>query len=317
MRTACGRKEMMKSKNTKGLLHRIWKGRYAYLFLLPLFAGLILFSYYPPVLGVYRSFFDWDGVREGVFTGLDNYRKLFQDEVFLNSVPTMFKIMIPKLLIGIIVPLIMAEMIFSVRNKKYQSMYRVLILLPIVAPGIVGTLIWKNIFDPNGGLLTAILKALGILGEEQIVDWLGSVKTVIPSIIFMGFPWIGGTSVLIYMSGLMGISQEVIEASRLDGCSTLKRICFIDLPNIVGQIRYFWSSASSAACRDYSVQIVLTQGRPGYATYVPGYYMYLQAFTAGNMGYACAIGTVIFVVIALITALTFKLMNAGRFDVDS
>ncbi len=65
------------------------------------------------------------------------------------------------------------------------------------------------------------------------------------------------------------------------------------------------------------MQIVLTQGRPGYATYVPGYYMYLQAFTAGNMGYACAIGTVIFVVIALITALTFKLMNAGRFDVDS
>lgn len=304
-------------KSKKKLLSEIWRCRRAYLFLLPLFIGLIIFSYYPPVLGIYRSFFQWDGVKEGVFTGLDNYKKLFQDEVFLNSIPTMLKIMLPKLVIGVVVPLIMAEMIFSVKNKKHQSLYRVLILLPIVAPGVVGTLIWKNIFDPNNGLLTAVLRGIGILAQDQVVDWLGSVETVIPSIIFMGFPWIGGTSVLIYMSGLMGISQEVIEASKLDGCGTFKRILSIDLPNITGQIRYFIVFGIIGGLQDYSVQIVLTQGRPGYATYVPGYYMYLQAFTAGNMGYACTIGTVLFVVIALITALTFKVLNASRFDVDA
>lgn len=282
----------------------------AYLFLLPLFAGLCIFSYYPPVLGVFRSFFQWDGVRTGVFTGLENYRKLFHDQVFLQSVPTMLKIMLPKLVIGIVVPLVMAEMIFNVRNKNVQSAYRILVLLPIVAPGVVGTLIWKNIFDPNGGLLTAVLKALHLMEAGQVIDWLGSVETVIPSIIFMGFPWVGGTSVLIYTSGLMNISQDVLEASRLDGCSTLKRIFLIDLPNITGQIRYFLIFGIIGGLQDYSVQIVLTQGRPGYATYVPGYYMYVQAFTAGNMGYACAIGTAIFVVIALITAATFKITHS-------
>lgn len=290
----------------------MWKCRRAYIFLLPLFIGLCIFSYYPPVLGIYRSFFEWDGVREGTFIGLDNYRKLMSDEIFMNSIPTMLKIMLPKLLIGIVAPLIMAELIFCVRNKKMQSAYRISVLLPIVAPGVVGTLIWKNIFDPNGGLLTTILRALQILEEGQVIDWLGSVKTVIPSIIFMGFPWIGGTSVLIYTSGLMSISGEVIESSRLDGCSTLKRIFKIDLPLISGQIRYFLIFGIIGGLQDYSVQIVLTQGRPGYATYVPGYYMYLQAFTAGNMGYACAVGTMIFVIIAVISALTFKMTHSSE-----
>ena len=303
----------MKVKKYKnGLLKEIWKCRRAYIFLLPLFIGLCIFSYYPPVLGIYRSFFEWDGVREGTFIGLDNYRKLMSDEIFMNSIPTMLKIMLPKLLIGIVAPLIMAELIFCVRNKKMQSAYRISVLLPIVAPGVVGTLIWKNIFDPNGGLLTTILRALQILEEGQVIDWLGSVKTVIPSIIFMGFPWIGGTSVLIYTSGLMSISGEVIESSRLDGCSTLKRIFKIDLPLISGQIRYFLIFGIIGGLQDYSVQIVLTQGRPGYATYVPGYYMYLQAFTAGNMGYACAVGTMIFVIIAVISALTFKMTHSSE-----
>lgn len=306
----------MRSKQT-GLLHKIWKSRKAYLFLLPLFAGLIVFSYYPPILGIYRSFFKWDGINPGSFAGLNNYKKLVSDEIFLNSVPTMLKIMLPKLLIGIMVPLIAAEMIFSVRNLKLKSFYRVAILLPIVAPGTVGTLIWKNIFDPNGGLLTSILRGLGILDPGQVIDWLGGVNSVIPSIIFMGFPWIGGTSVLIYMSGLMSISSEVIEASRLDGCSTLRRIISIDLPNIMGQIRYFLVFGIIGGLQDYSVQIVLTEGGPGYSTYVPGYYMYIQAFTAGNMGYACAIGTTIFVVIAIITALTFKVMNKAQFSLDA
>lgn len=303
----------MKVKRYKhGLIKEMWKCRRAYLFLLPLFAGLCIFSYYPPVLGIYRSFFEWDGIREGTFIGLDNYRKLLADEVFMNSIPTMLKIMLPKLVIGIAAPLVMAELIFCVRNKKMQSAYRISVLLPIVAPGVVGTLIWKNIFDPNGGLLTTILRTLRIIEEGQIIDWLGSVQTVIPTIIFMGFPWIGGTSVLIYTSGLMSISTEVIESSRLDGCSTLKRIFKIDLPLIAGQIRYFLIFGIIGGLQDYSVQIVLTQGRPGYATYVPGYYMYLQAFTAGNMGYACAIGTMIFVIIALISAFTFKMTRSNE-----
>ena len=231
-------------------------------------------------------------------------------QVFLRSIPTMFAIMIPRLLIGIVVPLVMAELIFGVKSQKLQSLYRVLVLVPIVAPGVVGTLIWRNIFDPTSGLLTTVARLLGFMGPTQVIDWLGDPNWVVPSIIFMGFPWIGGTSVLIYMSGLMGISSEVLEASRLDGASVLVRIWKIDLPLLIGQIRYFLIFGLIGGFQDYSTQIVLTDGGPGYSTYVPGYYMYQQAFMHDNMGYASAIGSVMFVVIMVVSLFAFKFVSS-------
>ena len=294
------------------LARRIWKGRNGYFFIAPLVIGLIVFCYFPPIIGVYRSFFKWSGTGEAVFIGIENFKRLFADEVFLNSIPTMFLIMIPRLLIGIVVPLIMAELIFSVKSDRMQNMYRVMILLPIVAPGIIGQLIWKNIYEPTTGLMTTLVRALHIVPQDAIISWLNDPKTVIFSIIFMGFPWIGGTSVLIYMSGLMNISGEVIEASRLDGANTLQRILRIDIPMLMGQVRYFLVFGIIGGMQDYGTQIVLTKGGPGYATYVPGYYLYNQAFTAGNMGYACAVGTVLFLVIMLLSAFVFRFSFGGR-----
>ena len=166
-----------------------------------------------------------------------------------------------------------------------HELYRFLFLLPMVAPGVVNLLIWKNIYDANSGLMTELVRLLGIVGEEESIDWLGSSKYIIFSIIFMGFPWLGGTSVLIYMSGLMNISTEVIEASRLDGAGTWTRIFRIDLPLLMGQIRYFLIFGLIGGFQDYGVQVVLTSGGPdGYATYVPGYYMYELMYAHGTIG---------------------------------
>jgi ABC-type sugar transport system permease subunit len=150
---------------------------------------------------------------------------------------------------------------------------------------------------------------IGVLGETGVVDWLGDPSFVIFSIIFMGFPWIGGTSVLIYMSGLMNISGEIIESSLLDGANTITRIIRIDIPMIIGQIRYFLIFGIIGGLQDYGVQIVLTKGGPGYSTMVPGYYMFTQAFDAGRMGYASAIGTVMFFVIFIFTMLTYRFVK--------
>ncbi len=288
----------------------IWRRKLAYLFIAPLIIGLLIFSYYPPVYGLVLSFFEKHSVGEAKFIGLLNYQNLFKDSVFLDSIPTMFYIMLPRLIIGIVVPLIMAELIFGVRSLRLQGVYRVLVLVPIVAPGVVGTLIWRNIFDPTNGLLTTVLRLLGVMKETQVIDWLGNPDWVIPAIIFMGFPWVGGTSVLIYMSGLMGISGEVLEAAKLDGASVLYRIWKIDLPLLIGQIRYFLIFGLIGGFQDYGTQMVLTNGGPGYATYVPGYYMYQQAFMHDNMGYASAVGSVMFVVILVVSVFAFKFVNS-------
>ena len=140
-----------------------------------------------------------------------------------------------------------------------------------------------------------------------MINFLNDFNWIIPALIFMGFPWIGGATVLIYLSGLNALSEEVVEASRLDGCTTFKRIFLIDLPNLTGQLRYFLVFGLIGAFQSYGVQVVLTSGGPGNSTMVPGYYMYKQAFGYGNFGYAGAIGTFLFVLIGIVTAVTYKL----------
>lgn len=297
------------SMNRTNFIKRLKASRQAYLFLLPLFAGLLIFSYYPAFSGIYHSFFDWstDGTKN--FIGIQNFTELFRDPIFINSIPAMFKLMIPRLIIGIVAPLVMAELIYYVQSARLQYVFRVVCLLPMVAPGVVGTLLWRYIYDPSEGLAVTLVRLFGIVDQNVNIDWLGNPDLTIPSIIFMGFPWIGGTSVLIYLSGLMGIASEVKEASVLDGCGTFKRIMKIDLPLIMGQIRYFFIFGIIGGLQDYGVQLILTQGGPGYTTYVPGYYMFKSAFSYGRMGYASAIGTLLFIFIMILTVLSFRLLK--------
>lgn len=288
----------------KKFIKTVWKYKAGYLMAAPLMVGLLIFSFYPFVYGLGLSFFNKTD-KTMSFAGADNFVRLMRDSLFLKSMGTMGKIFFFKVLIGIVAPLVMAELIFSVKSEKMQNVYRILVLLPMVAPGVVGMLIWKQIYAVDGGVLNEILKTLGII--KQDIDWLGDSKWVLFSVVFLGFPWVGGTSVLIYMSGLMAISGEVFEASRLDGCPVLRRIFYIDLPLLRGQIRYFLVFGIIGALQDYSVQVVLTGGGPNeFDTYVPGYYMYKMAFTNNNFGYAAAIGTVIFLLAGVFTIISYK-----------
>ena len=291
------------------LLKRVKKNYYGYLMIAPLFIGLLIFAFYPPVYGIIISLFKSDNDGNVVFCGFENYMYLFKDEIFLKSIPTMFIIMIPKLIISVVVPLIAAEMLYAVRNKKFKEIYRILILLPMLAPGVVGTLIWKTVYDPNEGVMTTIMRLFGIVDKQTAIDWLGDPKLVIFSIIFMGFPWIGGTNVLIYLAGLNSIPNDVIESAKLDGVSTFKRILMIDLPFLLGQVKYFVVFGIIGGLQDYSVQVLLTNGGPGYDTYVPGYYMYHQAFMFNNKYYASAIGVILFVIVMIFTLASSKLLK--------
>lgn len=303
----------MQAIKKKSIFQQMKKNKLAYLFILPLMLGTLAFSYYPAISGIVTSFFDWDGTGAREFIGIGNYIELFNDEIFLNSIWTMVVLLVPRLFIGVFMPLLFAELIFNTKNKKLQSFYRVAVLIPMIAPGVVGMLIWQNIFEPSTGLYAQLLQFLGILQPGEVVDFLNDPKWVISTVIILGFPWTNGTSILIYISGLNAISEEVIEASKLDNCSTWKRIRKIDLPLLLGQVRYFFIFGLIGLLQDYGIQIVLTNGGPGYSTYVPGWYMYRLAFTSGRYGYASAVGIFLFVLIFIISLIAFKIMNYGPF----
>lgn len=297
---------MVKQKNRTSLLRQIYKSKNAYLFILPMFLLLFTFSYFPAFSGLYHAFFDWDAVGTAKFIGFDNFKEAFADEVFLDSFGTMFKLLIPRLLITVVVPLIVAELIYGIKSQKAKYFYRVAFLLPMVAPGVVGAMIWKNIYDPNNGLLIQVCRLLGIVEKTAVIDWLGNPDFVIFAVIFQGFPWVGGASVLIYLAGLNSISTEIIESAVLDGANRWTRFWHLDMPLLLGQVRYFLIFGLIAGLQDYSTQMLLTDGGPGFSTMVPGYYMFTQAFKSGRMGYASAIGMILFVIIMLVTLVLNK-----------
>ncbi len=297
----------------QSLWKRIVKNKWAYLFILPLVVGAVGFCYYPAISGIVTSLFDWDGTSAKEFIGFGNYTELFKDKIFLDSIGTMFILLVPRLAIGVIMPLIFAELIFNTKSMRMQAAYRVLVLLPMVAPGVVGMLIWQNIFEPSTGLFAKLLEGLHLVKVGEVIDFLNDPDWVILTIIILGFPWVNGTNILIYISGMMSISGEVIEASQLDGCGTWRRIFTIDIPLLLGQIRYFLVFGFIGLMQDYGIQMILTNGGPGYTTYVPGWYMYKLAFAFGKYGYACAIGTILFVAIFAVSLVAFKLMHYGPF----
>lgn len=294
------------SKSRKLLLTKMWTARYGYLMLLPLFTALFLFGYYPPINGIVHSFFEWMPGREAVFVGLSNYAELFTDKVFYRSIPPMLIFTFAGIVIALIIPFLIAEAIFAVSSSRAKYVYRTLLLVPLVVPGVVNILLWKFIYDPTQGLLNRLLEAMRLIPENYLVDMLGDPSLARWGVILYGFPWINGINVLIYLAGLMNIPTTVLDSAKLDGAIGLRRFLYIDIPYLLGQIRYFIVTGIIFWLQNYNLQLLLTRGGPGDMTNVPAYYMFISAFDYGRFGYGAAIGTVLFMVILGLSLVSLK-----------
>ncbi len=290
----------------KNFFKYVFAHRAAYLMVAPLIIGVLAFCYYPPVYGIVLSFMDKSGKK---FVGFQNYALLFSDKEFWSYFGIMAKIQIPRLVAGVFVPLVYAELVFHLRSTKAQGIYRILILLPAVAPGVVTNLVWKQIFSIDG-LMNALLKGFGIVQPGAEIAFLEDARYVIFAILFMGFPWIGGSQVLIYLSGLLNIPKEILEAADLDGATTSQKIFKIHLSHLSGQIRYFLIFGFISGMQDYGTQVVLTEGGPAGATTVPGYYMFVL-MERQEYGQASAVGGILFVMIGLVTIVLFNCVKFG------
>ena len=280
----------------------------AYLFLLPTFALVGLFSYYPALLALYHSMTDWNGILLADYVGLNNFREMLRDQVLLASLGNMVTVAIWSLVVTLTVPLLVAELIYALRNNRAQYWYRLLFVAPIVVPFVVTLLVWRFIYDPDLGLLNALLERLGISFHSR---WLGDPKLALYCLLFIGFPFAAGTNVLIYLAGLQSIGESVIDAAKLDGATGLRRMISIDLPLIMGQVRLLGILSLIGGIQGFGAQLVLTRGGPGYATMVPGMWMYETAFSYSRMGYASAIGTSMFIVILGLTLVIMRSVESS------
>lgn len=283
----------------------------AYLWIIPTFALLMLFCYYPAFSAFSMSLTDADGTGKGTFIWFDNFIKLFQDPVFYISLKNVIIFTIVGIISGNFMTILLAELLYNLRSVRSSSVYRFLFIIPILVPSVVTTLIWQYIVFSGGesGIANTILSLFNL----EPIGWYFDVKWAGFSIILTGFPWVAGTSFLIYLAGLQNISPEIIEASKLDGASIFQRIFRVDLPLLKGQIKYFLIMGIIGGIQNFNLQLLITG--PGVGTTnnvnVPGYYLFEEAFTFDRYGYASAIGVIIFIITLILTIINMRITKKG------
>jgi raffinose/stachyose/melibiose transport system permease protein len=277
------------------VLRNMGRSRASYLFVLPAFALMLVFCCYPIVSAFVYSFLHYTLAAPPRFVGFNNFISIFQDQTMWIGTGNMVLITVLDIVKQLTVPLLVAELIFWLKRERNRRVVRTLFVIPSVVPGVVGTLLWKNIYNSDYGLINSFLR---IVGMGQFTHaWMAERATAIWSIIFVGFPWVGVFQFLVLMGGLLNIPAELYEAAKIDGVNIWQRFWSIDIPMLKPQLGLLLFFSYIGSIQGYQNILLLTQGGPAYATYVPAFYMYQKLSVESNFGYASAIGVVLFIVV--------------------
>lgn len=293
------------------LLREIWRARLSYLLLVPTVGLLLIFNYYPAFSGLFHSFTKWNPGLPTKWVGLANFEAILYNQFLRQGVVNAVILIVTGYIKTLTMPLLVAELLFHLRSSRVQYWLRSLFIFPIIVPGVAIILVWRNIFDPNIGLLNNLLAAVGLMNMKTPQAWLGDPQTAIWSIVFIGFPWVGAFALLLYYGGLISIPTELFDAAKVDGASGWRRFWTIDLPLLMGQIKLLLVLGFIGGMQEFSIVFLTTEGGPYNATYTPALELYYQAMRFNNFGLASAIGTVLFLVIMVGTIINLKFVRSA------
>ena len=280
--------------------------RSGFLFILPWLVGFLVLTLGPMAVSMMLSFTRWSGMTsladaQGV--GLANYKQLF------TNAPTFaisLRVTAYYVLLGVPVTQIAALAIALLMNSPVRgiAVFRTIYFVPSVVSGVALTVLWKQIFNNDYGLLNEILRPVLALFHLSPPDWLGldAQLFAIPAFVIMGL-WGIGSGMIIYLAGLKGINESLYEAARIDGAGPLRRLWNITLPMLSPLLFYNLVMGMIAAFQMFT-QAYLMQG-PNNSTLMYVVELYRQAFVFHNMGYASALAWVLFVIILSLTLLVF------------
>jgi len=264
----------------------------AYLFLLPALIIFALVTWYPIVKTIIYSFqaVNLQGFQGWV--GFSNYGRMFGNPIFLTVWWNTFDYVLISLLLGSMVPVILALMINEMR--RLSSIFQMLVYLPALIPVTVALIVWRAIYAPEGGILNSILKLFAIAPQL----WLQNPALAKPAIIVI-MTWIGaGGTTLIYMSALREIPSEIFEAAELDGFSPLQRVWYIALPLISARIQMMVVLQIILVAQVFTETFILTSGGPANSTRSPVLEIYDTAFNRSDFGLASAWSVSMLVILA-------------------
>jgi multiple sugar transport system permease protein len=278
-------------------------GRWALLFLAPTLLGLAILSAGPILATLGISLTKWDLLTAPKPAGLDNYTALISDDRFLKALRNTFFYTIVSVPLGLSIALGLA-LALNVRIRGI-AWIRTAYFLPVVTSTIAIALVWQWIYSPQSGLLN---QALGIFGIPP-QKWLSDPVLAMPSIIAMSI-WQGlGVNVIIFLAALQAIPSDLLDAASVDGAGHRARFRYVVLPLLTPAIFFTGVLSLISSFQVFDQVFVLVKPRPTDATITVVYFIYENGFKFFKMGYASAAAWVLFLIVALFTAIYFWSQN--------
>ena len=273
------------------------------LFLLPALALFLIFLVYPIFQSVYYSLFNWKGFGPAVdFVGLDNFKRILTDQIFLKSVG--HGLLIVVLSLSIQLPLALALALMMGRSLRGRAFFRTIFFMPYILSEVITGIMWMILYNPNPnrGFVNAILT---LIPGIKAIPWLGNTSTVLMAI-FIVLTWkFFGFYMLLYLAGLQNIPPEVEEAALIDGVNNRQMITHITIPLIGSTIRTSVYLSVLGSLQVFALVWIMTKGGPVNASEVMSTYMYRFSFVRFQLGYGSAVA-IVMLLISLVFSLAYR-----------
>ena len=277
----------------------------AYLYLLPALIFFIGFVIIPMIMCLFTSFFHYT-MGDFSFIGIQNYREMFRDKIFLKALKNTI------LIVVIAVPTVTAFSLW-VGAAIYRmgafsrSFFRCIFYLPVVTGSVAVSVVWKWMFNKYNGLFNTVLYNTGIIDEK--ISWLGDERFALWCIILILFTTSVGQPIVLYVAALGNVDHSLIEAAQVDGATKFQTFWKIKWPSVMPTTLYILIITTINSFQCYALIQLLTSGGPNHATETIMYYIYYQAFKLNNYGYGNAMGIFLALIIAVFSAVQ---LHIGR-----
>jgi len=275
-----------------------------YLFLSPYLVIFVLFMLIPTVAAVAISFMHWDILGTPEWIGLDNYRQIFADPLFIQAIVNTFYFVVLTA-----IPMVVLGLLFAVlldQKLKGTALVRTVVFLPYVVMVSTVGILWSWLFDKGTGLINYYL---GLLGLDAIA-WLKDIHWSMPALAITTIWWTVNTNMIIFLAALQDIPEEIHDAARVDGAGAFQRFWYITLPLLRPAMALVTALTIINGWRVFGQAYVMTQGGPEASTFVIVQYIYLTAFQNFEMGPAAAAGVILLLLTLVFSLAQMKLMRA-------
>jgi multiple sugar transport system permease protein len=283
-----------------------------YVLIAPTIAWLVAFIIYPLIFSAVMALKQFKLKKDLSFwdmpyVGARNFEKAISDENFLNALWITVLVMVVAVAIEFLLGLAIASLL-NRKNVRGHSFFMTFLLTPMMMPVIAGGLLWRMLLDTRWGAVNAVVQWLGL----SPIDFLGTIRWSLPSVMMVDVWQWTPFVVLILLSGLRAIPEELYEAATVDGAGRVQSFLKITWPLMAWPVMIVLLIRSMDAFKIFDVVYGLTFGGPGNSTTTASFYIYKQGFSQFNLGYASALSWIVFIIVYAISMLIISFLKPAE-----